>query len=183
MTAPQQPMTISCREYAGCRKPEGWLFVLRRRLAAPKAAAASSALAPGRLGWLLLFSAPLAYFFVISFWSVRAGSCAPISDRELCRDNRRLWRRLLDDAHGRLRWRLRRPLSLCLRLCHPFPGSGDGEMRFLLVTLITLFGGYLVRSMPGRAFWPRRHHQRRAARTRLHPGTALRASSTAPKGW
>jgi spermidine/putrescine transport system permease protein len=46
--------------------------VLARRAPSPLLA-----LAPAAGVWLLLFAAPLAYFFVISFWSVRARIMRP----------------------------------------------------------------------------------------------------------
>jgi spermidine/putrescine transport system permease protein len=36
-----------------------------------------AALAPAGLAWTLLFAAPIAYFFLISFWSVKARIMRP----------------------------------------------------------------------------------------------------------
>ncbi|MGH6875146.1 MAG: hypothetical protein ACREDW_09025, partial [Aestuariivirgaceae bacterium] len=44
---------------------------------APRLPPQLTALAPAALAWLLLFAAPLAYFFVISFWSVKARIMRP----------------------------------------------------------------------------------------------------------
>jgi spermidine/putrescine transport system permease protein len=105
-----------------------------------------TALAPAAAAWLLLFAAPLTYFFVISFWSVRARIMRPDFTG-------RNYLATLADYGDVLLHTLLIGLAVAFvttALAYAFAfairfRSGAWGNALLLLTLITLFGGYLVK--------------------------------------
>jgi spermidine/putrescine transport system permease protein len=104
------------------------------------------ALAPAALAWLLLFAVPLAYFFVISFWSVRARIMRP----DFTAKN---YAAAVTDYGDVLLHTLLIGLIIAFVttvVAYAFAyairfRAGRWGNALLLLTLITLFGGYLVK--------------------------------------
>jgi spermidine/putrescine transport system permease protein len=104
------------------------------------------ALAPAAATWLLLFAGPLAYFFVISFWSVKARIMRPDFTGKnyiatLAEYGDVLFDTLLIGLSIAVITTL---LAFSFAFAIRFRAGRFGDV-LLLLTLITLFGGYLVK--------------------------------------
>ncbi len=105
-----------------------------------------AALAPACLVWIMLFAGPLAYFFMISFWSVRARIMRP----DFTGKN---YIAAMADYGDVLLHTLLIGLAIAFAttlVAYAFAfairfRSGPFGNALLLLTLITLFGGYLVK--------------------------------------
>jgi spermidine/putrescine transport system permease protein len=105
-----------------------------------------AALAPAGLAWILLFAAPIAYFFLISFWSVKARIMRP----DFTGKN---YVAAMTDYGDVLFHTLLIGLAIAFVttiLAYAFAfairfRAGPFGNALLLLTLITLFGGYLVK--------------------------------------
>jgi len=105
-----------------------------------------AALAPAGLAWLLLFAAPIAYFFLISFWSVKARIMRPDFTGKnyvaaMSEYGDVLFHTLLIGlAIAFVTTILAYAFAFAIRF-----RAGPFGNALLLLTLITLFGGYLVK--------------------------------------
>ena len=105
-----------------------------------------TAVVPAAFAWLVLFAGPLAYFFVISFWSVKARIMRPdftgknyvatITDY----GDVLLHTLLIGLAIASVTTAVAYAFAFAIRF-----RSGRYGNALLLLTLITLFGGYLVK--------------------------------------
>ena len=105
-----------------------------------------AALAPAGLAWILLFAAPIAYFFLISFWSVKARIMRPDFTGKnyvaaMTEYGDVLFHTLLIGlAIAFVTTILAYAFAFAIRF-----RAGPFGNALLLLTLITLFGGYLVK--------------------------------------
>ena len=102
---------------------------------------------PAGLVFAGLFAAPLAYFFVISFWSVRARIMRP--DHTLA-NYLAVWSNYGDVLGNTLLIAaaialLTTTIAFCFAYRHPLQDPAASAILLLFVTLLTLFGGYLVK--------------------------------------
>jgi spermidine/putrescine transport system permease protein len=110
------------------------------------AVVAGAALAPAVLVFLGLFVAPLAYFLVISFWSVKARIMRPDFTAA---NYLSTWSQYGDVLANTLAIAgaialLTTAIAFCFAYAIRFKSGRFGEL-LLFLTLVTLFGGYLVK--------------------------------------
>jgi spermidine/putrescine transport system permease protein len=105
-----------------------------------------TAVAPAAIAWVVLFAAPLAYFFVISFWSVKARIMRPDFTA------RNYVAAITDYGdvlfHTMLIGLVIAFITTAVAYAFAFAirfRAGRYGNALLLLTLITLFGGYLVK--------------------------------------
>jgi len=102
--------------------------------------------APSAVAWVFLFAAPLAYFFVISFWSVRARIMRPDATIKNYVATVREYGDVLVHtlAIGVTIALITTVTAYLFAFAMRFRAGRMGNV-LLLLTLITLFGGYLVK--------------------------------------
>ena len=112
----------------------------------PRALPGWAGIVPAGLVFAGLFAAPLAYFFVISFWSVRARIMRP--DHTLA-NYLAVWTNYGDVLGNTLLIAaaialITTIIAFCFAFAIRFKSGRFGDL-LLFVTLLTLFGGYLVK--------------------------------------